>query len=484
MGIRRLNDLATTKAYLEVDDVDLIRANTDNTWPITARYVSGIVLSVADDLEPSRNVRPRIRVSDSVDGSYLPANTIEVSMTSGLSNANVIVSLPYYFDIGSNIISWVASNATSNSFGNVTSSDFVSGSNVGNIAVISAYGAGNVNGNISLAPTPFSYPGTIEQDHMTIDIYSGAVISEPNKLITPAPYFNIRKRNLQVDFIWNSAGTVREWIVPDGLYIVGVLVIGGGGGGGSGVSAISPYGGGGGGGALTLRNYNVTPGDTLYINVGAGGQYGSYPGGLGTAGGRSFVCTSSGFVYGSSLGGVIALANGGQGGQNNGNAGSGGANSYVTTGGSFSGGDGATNYNPSSIPGAYGIGGGAGHYANVGTTGNLVKGVAGPGGSDTHIWGWDGNTQSQTTIATGYAAGITNYISNVAYLESNRVSGGAGGNGNLGQGNPGIVRIFAGGAWELRNWTINPGSNTLYYSDWNESTEVSFNPGTYVGPAF
>jgi hypothetical protein len=105
------------------------------------------------------------------------------------------------------------------------------------------------------------------------------------------------------------------FVVPAGVTSISAVTIGGGGGGGSGAFTYSNQfndvmcsaGGGGGGGALAYRNnIAVTPGQTIYITVGAGG--GEF-GGNGVAGGNSFVSTTS-----SSQTGAVVVAKGGGGG--------------------------------------------------------------------------------------------------------------------------------------------------------------------------
>lgn len=144
MGIRRLNDLATTKAYLQVDDVDLIRANTDNTWPITARYVSNVTLI------------PDSNITITAPGSY------QISFSGfATANANLIVD---GFDIGVNNVTWIAANT----IGVINGDDFILGSNVGNISVSALYGVGQALGNIG-----FKDDGANVDDVSVIGIYIG-----------------------------------------------------------------------------------------------------------------------------------------------------------------------------------------------------------------------------------------------------------------------------------------------------------------------
>ncbi len=71
---------------------------------------------------------------------------------------------------------------------------------------------------------------------------------------------------------WTAIGT-HEWIVPQGVTSVELCMIGAGGSGGS-VSddAISRWAGGGHGGAEITQTVNVTPGETITVVVGKGGD--------------------------------------------------------------------------------------------------------------------------------------------------------------------------------------------------------------------
>ena len=72
------------------------------------------------------------------------------------------------------------------------------------------------------------------------------------------------------------------WTVPAGVTTADVLIVGGGGGGAAGSNAANTYGsgGGGGGGVYLAAGYPLTPGNSLSLNVGAGGT-GATPTGVG-----------------------------------------------------------------------------------------------------------------------------------------------------------------------------------------------------------
>ncbi len=99
-----------------------------------------------------------------------------------------------------------------------------------------------------------------------------------------------------------TAGTFT-FTVPDGVYRIKCRVIGGGGGAGGSASAKS--GGGGGAGGYAEGWIDVTPGQTITITVGAGGQGGT-AGNFGVSGGLSSVggfMSASGGAYGDAGGG-------------------------------------------------------------------------------------------------------------------------------------------------------------------------------------
>ena len=72
------------------------------------------------------------------------------------------------------------------------------------------------------------------------------------------------------------------WTVPAGVTSADVLIVGGGGGGAAGSNAANTYGsgGGGGGGVYLAAGYPLTPGNSLSLNIGAGGT-GATPTGVG-----------------------------------------------------------------------------------------------------------------------------------------------------------------------------------------------------------
>jgi hypothetical protein len=102
--------------------------------------------------------------------------------------------------------------------------------------------------------------------------------------------------------LWEQPGNYTV-TVPPGVFFMTAYAAGGGGGGGGGTNRDDrgPFGGGGGGGSAQLvsKTFKVTPGTTLYINVGAGGAGGATrdgpysPGNPGLVGGDSIISTVS-----------------------------------------------------------------------------------------------------------------------------------------------------------------------------------------------
>jgi len=147
--------------------------------------------------------------------------------------------------------------------------------------------------------------------------------------------------------------------IPAGVTEISAVAVGAGGYGGDQGSGNGPGGGGGGGGALAYKNaWKVVPGDSMTVEVGAGGTGPSNPGGDSTLSYEGLTLTAGG---GSSGGNGSQNSNGGLGG-------SGGQPSgYFDGGGNGgNGGDGGPNDGDDGNPGS---GGGAGGYSGNGGAG-------------------------------------------------------------------------------------------------------------------
>ena len=220
----------------------------------------------------------------------------------------------------------------------------------------------------------------------------------------------------------NRLGLQTAWTVPVGVTSVTAVVVGGGGGGGGKFSETT-LGEGGGGGGLSYGTFTVTPGETLYINAGAGGTgglsaYSDYVSGqgfvsqnrsYGTAGGDSYIKRTSHAATGTD---ILLLAGGGAGGKVNqayrpdggiGNQGSesdGGGNGGDVgfESGSFAGGGGGA--------GGYSGDGGRGGEGQSSFSQNSGNGYAGSGGGGGGGGSMDSSTGTGSNFGSGGGVGI------------------------------------------------------------------------------
>ena len=171
-------------------------------------------------------------------------------------------------------------------------------------------------------------------------------------------------------------------VVPNGVYQVSALAIGGGGGAGGSASGSVFASAGGGGGALSYsNNLVVTPGETLTLVVGTGGDAGLAAGGTnGTSGGDSYIARGATNLV-LAKGGSFGIAGGstsGIGGGAGGSAASGVGNTK------YSGGDGGNR----GAPAGGGGGGAAGYSGNGGAGNNPSAPTAGSGGGGGGSYGY------------------------------------------------------------------------------------------------
>jgi hypothetical protein len=172
-----------------------------------------------------------------------------------------------------------------------------------------------------------------------------------------------------------ATGT-HQWIIPEGVTMIDVLVVAGGGGGGAGFSNRDRNNGGGGaGGLIFIEGYDITKyTDSISLNIGAGGLYGGNPGsGAGIDGGNT---TFGDLLAIGGGGGTAFAADGRDGGSGSGGSrydtvyGSGGNSIQTTTN------DGYINTgfgNSGSISSSRGGGGGGADGAGSGTVGGAGK---------------------------------------------------------------------------------------------------------------
>ena len=209
-----------------------------------------------------------------------------------------------------------------------------------------------------------------------------------------------------------------SFVVPAGVKKLFVSGCGGGGGGGGGAADASFHGGGGGGGGagfMFRRAYAVTPGQTLSIVIGAGGNGGA--GGSGNSNG------SNGATGGTTTISEFGVVLGG------GNAGGGTRlDAWANTGGPGSGGSGGSG-DMTGSGGASGVGNlSAGSAATMPYGGGGGGGLFGPGGVISG-WSWAGAGSPSTSYGGGGSGGQA----------SNIMAGGSGGIG--GKGGNGILVI-------------------------------------------
>lgn len=241
--------------------------------------------------------------------------------------------------------------------------------------------------------------------------------------------------------------TNGTFVVPTGVYRIRVTLVGGGGGAGSGSgvsSSYSGYGGGGGGAGGYVRcEFNVTPGTSYTVTVGAGGSGGAPVNGAGTN-----IAGLSGAAGGNTQFGAVATANGGT-------AGGGGA---ITAGGSGGAGGSGTG------TGCQIAAGGAGFMG-----GTYEKSCGGGGGSSTGIGG-GGNPSLSPLGASGSAGangGNTSTSCHGTQTSSSGFPGGDGGNGtipNTGGGGGGAYQGNPGGAGGLYGGGGGGGGGASYSS--------------------
>ncbi len=232
---------------------------------------------------------------------------------------------------------------------------------------------------------------------------------------------------------WSLSSTVA-WVVPTGVTLVNVLMVGGGGGGsGEHTSGLAFNGAGSSGGAGSLPQtfiLSVTPGETLNITVGGGGRGGTVNG-VSAAFDGSF----SSIRRGASLT-LFTLPGGTKGNINTGSGSNFGAGvvsveSIIsgTTTGSGNGGS-VTSAGSQGVSSIYAVGGAGGGVGTGGTTG----GGGGGGGAGLEAGGAGATSVNSGSGATPTAAsngGIG--AGGGGGAGSSAGSGGAGGNGGNGR---------------------------------------------------
>ena len=279
--------------------------------------------------------------------------------------------------------------------------------------------------------------------------------------------FNIPNQKNNIYTFYNIGGNVQTWEKPRNAKLLIITCIGAGGGGGAGGGSLTTTsqiigGGGGGAGAITTLTIpaNLLP-DTLYVQVGTGGQGGilqtNGTGSNGSTGGNTFVCLDPNATVNTSQY-LINRAAGGGGGQ--------GGSAVNTGGGPGGAGVGTTNNNSIFLSlglfvGTTGIVGGTGNLTNGSSvtayTTTMLTSGAGGGGRDSSNTPYSGgsvvsnvpfmpsirggivgniNASSGTYINTPILCG-TGGAGGASVVSGAGSSGGAGGNGGIGCGGGG-----------------------------------------------
>lgn len=239
----------------------------------------------------------------------------------------------------------------------------------------------------------------------------------------------------------------HNWIVPEGVRNVEILVVAGGGSGGSNVSGTgTAAGGGGAGGLIHKTSHSVLPGQNISISVGAGGVAPATPA-VGSDGGNSKFDT------------LVAIGGGGGGSRYNApnNGGSGGGVGYVSTvGGSGTSGQG--NNGGGSNPSIYGGAGGGGadgpgvssvdHNGTNGGGGLCYSSIFGTSYGENGCFaggGGGGGVNSSHTAGQGGSGGAGNGgLNSNGFSAIENTGSGGGGSGTVykgGDGGSGIVLI-------------------------------------------
>lgn len=288
--------------------------------------------------------------------------------------------------------------------------------------------------------------------------------------------------------IFNTVGTTT-WTVPTGITSISALVVAGGGAGGTTISGGYEGAGGGGAGGVVLSAFNVTPGTSYTIIVGAGGAYGTNNNGNNTSafgltaigGGRGGyavngvpACSagasggSGGGATGYGYGGTPGGAPGGTGtsgqGNNGGNAAGGSSSGNVGGGGgggASSAGCIATNGNTSGGAGGIGITNSLLNITQVGqlSAGNYYVGGGGGGGS--------GNTTTQA--AGGLGGGGLGGSTTIAASNGSPNTGGGGGGSVYSSGNPaaaggsGVVALVYSNPYPIGSTYVTNDTCTIWY---------------------
>ena len=399
-----------------------------------------------------------------------------------VTNINEVTPWVYYtvspasssVDEGATVAVNVTTNGTDGTFYWDTDSDDDITTNSGSFSISGGTGSFNI--------TTEADTTTEGAETLAIRIYSGSV---GGTLIGTG---SVTINDTSVGAAGNQEYPVPgsyTWTIPSGVTQARVVVIGGGGAGGQ-------YGGGGGGGASLKFYNNLTPGQTVSVTVGAGGQRSSNSTGNngtsssfagpgqtitatgGTGGHGNSQGSSSNYVAGGSGSGGAINGNGGggypyhssgwglandKGPQADGTdgAGGGGGGGYDNGSGGV-GGDGGASVIPTYASNSQAFGGGGG-----GTDGNNASG--GVGGSVDGQEGQGQNTGTSNNNTGGDGGGPSNNRGEKGIGNGQNAGGGGGGafgggGGGAGHSDPNGVAGAGGGGLVFINW--GPGVTEAY----------------------
>jgi hypothetical protein len=274
-----------------------------------------------------------------------------------LDNGGVKQAIDAYKDgIGAELVD-KPGVATDNSAMNVLTLKYGSDAKINNTTIIDQV----VNGNSNATAADLALAGKLSVD--------GAACNDANSGTTGETWLNgVCQGGVAIagEILYSTPGTYN-WIVPNGVYNVSVVTIGGGGSRSNGNNC-----GGGGGGLGWKNNIAVTPGQIIPIVVGDSiASAICLTAGCGNSGGTSYFLNSS-TVAGFGGGAGCGTANGG---------------TFVGDGGG-NGGTGYGSYGSGLVGGAGGAGGYTGNGGNGGQSSfGVGTGGAGAGGSSSNRGG-------------------------------------------------------------------------------------------------
>ena len=288
----------------------------------------------------------------------------------------------------------------------------------------------------------------------TVTMYAG----ETRQIICNGAGANFNSVMLQGG--WHRYTADGNFVVPHGITEVEVDAIGGGGGGGGNTAS------GGGGGGRIKRSLPASalgnPGDSVAVDVGAGGTGGASGGTHGTAGGNTTLGTTLVVAGGGGRGGPNThFRGGGGGGDNEAGQDAGGVGDDIRGGAAFTSGNQPGYGESGGGCGSTGIGqaahwgGGSGSGRSLTGGGHSINGGGG-GGGDSVPGGGTGPFTGGLFAATGGAVATNGADGDLIFCGEGGGGGGPAGNGGVpgggGGGGGGATAGGTGGRGELRIW--------------------------------